>query len=918
MIVGKKLQDEILKICEQVNLPDAGKALVNTICNSEPIRTPHGGGRSNVVHFPSKKMGLIIKGESLNLEFQAILQYEQDDNVVAYYDQPCKTSLTYINLKGKRICVFYVADFLVVYRDKIEIVQWKPEKQLVKLAESQPNRYQKDNDGNWHDIPAEDHYFIIGLKHVICTEKDINHNLTRNYSYISDFIGHNSEPVSEENENGIIQYIKSNEGCSLKDLISIQKFEAADIYKLLVNYVIYIDLSRCPIFDTDKVMVFSNKTYAESYGWMSTTYSHSNEFQPSYIDLNRIKEVKWNSDIFHILTIGLSEITLLSARDNRPYPIRINDFYEIIKQGKITVVKEEETDASTEIQVLLSKASPHDLEMAIIRYKAIEHILHHLPTMNPEAELHPQRTIRYWVKLYYDAQKLHNYGFWGLILLSKKKGNRTERIDPAICELAHEFIVEKYEKFEKPTQSSVYSSFRIECKKRGFTPPSLPWFRRKLKLRPYYSQQRKRLGAVGSYPDKPQYLSLEYTTPRHGDYPFQICHIDHTQLDIELVSSQNGMNLGRPYLTLLIDGFTRKLLIAYISFDPPSIRTIMIVLRKCVLRYHRLPATLVLDKGPDLQSIYMKTTCAAFEITLIERKTREPRDGNIVERIFNTSTTQIINTSIGNTQITKKPRNITQENDPKRLAVWDLPTLQKIFNDWQDNFYNEKPHVALGISPNGAFEKGILLSGYRQGREIIYSKEFYILTCPEADCGGKRILERNRGVKVKNSYYFADEFTHSQFVGQKLPVRIDPFDYSKVFVYHKNRWIVCYSKAYSRYHTIYSDTEIEQLSIEDMRQKTLFNMNVDNSVEMFGQFLKRKDTEEERLIQAAKGHDQYITHSDVISLNQTKNETLLLGETGISRIVNESTNEFDEDVRDLHLLDELDPEPGAWRKLDAY
>jgi len=59
---------------------------------------------------------------------------------------------------------------------------------------------------------------------------------------------------------------------------------------------------------------------------------------------------------------------------------------------------------------------------------------------------------------------------------------------------------------------------------------------------PTVSANGARDGAA--YGLEPPYLELELTTPRHGDRPFHICHIDDTELDIELVCSHTGQNLG--------------------------------------------------------------------------------------------------------------------------------------------------------------------------------------------------------------------------------------------------------------------------------------------------------------------------------------------------------------------------------------
>ncbi len=63
---------------------------------------------------------------------------------------------------------------------------------------------------------------------------------------------------------------------------------------------------------------------------------------------------------------------------------------------------------------------------------------------------------------------------------------------------------------------------------------------------------------------------------RQQNYPTQtvdlieIVHIDHTELDIELRSQATGRLLGRPWLTLLTDAYSRRILAVYLTFDAPS------------------------------------------------------------------------------------------------------------------------------------------------------------------------------------------------------------------------------------------------------------------------------------------------------------------------------------------------------------
>jgi hypothetical protein len=75
-------------------------------------------------------------------------------------------------------------------------------------------------------------------------------------------------------------------------------------------------------------------------------------------------------------------------------------------------------------------------------------------------------------------------------------------------------------------------------------------------------------------------------------------------LDIELRSSSTGRLLGRPWLTLLIDAYSRRILALYLTFDAPSYRSCMMALRICVQRCARFPQAIVVDGGKEFHSIY--------------------------------------------------------------------------------------------------------------------------------------------------------------------------------------------------------------------------------------------------------------------------------------------------------------------------
>ncbi len=65
-----------------------------------------------------------------------------------------------------------------------------------------------------------------------------------------------------------------------------------------------------------------------------------------------------------------------------------------------------------------------------------------------------------------------------------------------------------------------------------------------IRERPVFEQTLKRQGHRAAYTHAPFYFELQSTTPRHGDRPFEIGHIDHTELDIEVVCSHTATRSG--------------------------------------------------------------------------------------------------------------------------------------------------------------------------------------------------------------------------------------------------------------------------------------------------------------------------------------------------------------------------------------
>jgi putative transposase len=460
------------------------------------------------------------------------------------------------------------------------------------------------------------------------------------------------------------------------------------------------------------------------------------------------------------------------------------------------LIKEISTSGNEIARARLAQASPAELELAIHRYQIIA------PYLRGEAFHDSEITARTrfrWLAKYRETESSCGAGLIGLIPRCQDRGNRSRRLPEPIRLLMQEYIEQHYETLKQKSISSVYGAFVRECEARSLSPPSYVSFRAEIKKRPRAEQAKRRQGVRAAMQHQPFYLELTLTTPRHGDRPFEICHIDHTELDVELVCSQTGRNLGRPWVTFLSDAFSRRVLSVFLTYDPPSYRSCMMVIRECVGRHGRFPQSLVIDGGREFNCVYFDLLLARYECIKKKRPPAQPRFGSTCERLFGVANTQFIHNLTGNTQLTKTPRLVTKAVDPKRQAVWTLASLYQRLCEWAYEVHDTIDHPALGQSPREAFTRSLLQGGERSHRMIANDEEFWLWTLPTTTRGQAKVVP-GRGVKINHIFYWSSAFRDPVVERTPVPVRYDPYDAGTAYAYVGKRWVQCISEHYSSLH----------------------------------------------------------------------------------------------------------------------
>lgn len=837
-------QDEWLQLCQKLALSTEARRVAEEIRVAPPSRRVRSSKGNVSVRYPSRKMGIIIQAESHHNELAGVYEKEHDPDTLEYYDQPPPMKLVYTARSGRRVGVWHTPDYFVIRRDSMGWEEWKTEEQLGGLKESMPNRYVQQENEDWKCPPGEAHAQPLGFFYRVRSSRGINWIFQRNLLFLEDYLRSDCPAVQEQQIEAIRRLVTANPGMMLKNLVweaaSLGQGITSDhIYTLIAGGQLITDLYALPLAEGERVPIFGDEESARAYALVKARFPAETSTHGGCVDVRVGAEITWDNRGWVIVNVGKEQIAML-AEDGSLVHLPNPAFEALIQQDRIRGRKISLEDGyETRILEFLSRARPADFHEANRRYAILAPGLEGQKMNNSSV---PARTIRSWLARWRQAEQRYGSGYVGLLPQMQNSGNHNPKLPERTQALMDAFITNDYETLKQKPKYEVYGALMRACQEQEISAPSYKTFALAVKKRPKQEQVQKRQGKRAAYQVSSFYLELTLTTPRHGDRPFEIAHIDHTQLDIELVCSHTGRNLGRPWATFLSDAFSRRLLAVHLTFDPPSYRSCMMVLRECVRRHTRLPQTMVVDGGKEFESIYFETLLARYECTKKSRPGASPRFGSVCERLFGTTNSRFIHNLMGNTQITRNVRQVTQAVLPQNQACWTLSALFTRLCEWAYEVYDQIEHAALGQTPREVFETGMQLGGQRPQRLIPYDESLHMLTLPTTRKGTARVVPC-LGVKIHYIHYWAEAFLDPEVEGIQVPVRFDPFDAGTAYAFVKGRWVRCFSEHYARFAG-HSEREMMLATAELRKRRQRHNQQSTLTARQLADFLASLEAEE--------------------------------------------------------------------------
>ncbi|PSR17815.1 transposase [filamentous cyanobacterium CCP3] len=380
-----------------------------------------------------------------------------------------------------------------------------------------------------------------------------------------------------------------------------------------------------------------------------------------------------------------------------------------------------------------------------------------------------------------------------------------------ISEFWQDFILKTYEagnkgsKRMKPKQVAV----RVQVKAREIGDSNPPSYKTVLRVLKPVIERKEKAKSIRSPGWRGSTLSVK---TREGqdlsiEYSNHVWQCDHTRADVMLVD-QYGEVLGRPWLTTVIDTYSRCIMGINLGFDAPSSQVVALALRHAILpkKYgpeYKLncewgtfgkPDHFYTDGGKDFRSNHLQRIGAdiGFACHLRDR----PSEGGVVERPFRTLNDQLFSTLPGYTGSNVQQRPEDTEKD----ASLTLRDLEHLIVRFICDKYNQTLDARMGDQTR--FQRWE--AGLPKVPEVIEEKHLDVCLMKE----GRRTVQRGGHLQFENLIYRGENL--AGYAGEVVSIRFDPNDITVVRVYRKEgSGEVFLTRAYAQ------GLETEQISHEE-------------------------------------------------------------------------------------------------------
>jgi len=260
---------------------------------------------------------------------------------------------------------------------------------------------------------------------------------------------------------------------------------------------------------------------------------------------------------------------------------------------------------------------------------------------------------------------------------------------------------------------------------------------------------------------------------REAEGPNDIWQADHTLVDL-WVQHDDGHPV-RPWLTVIMDDYSRAIAGFGVSFHAPSAMQTALVLRQAIWRkllpqWHicGIPMTFYTDHGSDFTSHHLEQVSADLKMGLVFSEVGMPRGRGRIERFFRTINQMLLCSLPG----------YTPAGAPTGKTLLTISAFEAHLQHFLLAQYHQRPHSETGVPPQARWAAGGFLPRLPESLEQL---DLLLLTV------AKSRKVRQDGIHFQGFCYL--DTTLAAYVGEHVIIRYDPRDMAEIRVFHNNRFL---------------------------------------------------------------------------------------------------------------------------------
>jgi len=377
---------------------------------------------------------------------------------------------------------------------------------------------------------------------------------------------------------------------------------------------------------------------------------------------------------------------------------------------------------------------PEELwETARQRFKAIESLLGLKRRTAAMVEARAKEVGSSRSNLYRWLDAYEKSGLLSSLLPDPPGGPTDKKLAKEIEVIVEATIKEVYLTQRRCRIKKVYNEIKDRCKKAGLSPPHYNTVRKRIRSIP---ERAVIEGRYGKRRVAEKYDPIRNHYP-DAKWPHAVIQIDHTQLRQNLVDDKTRKYIGKPWITVAIDVYSRMVAGFYLTLEAPSALSVGMCLAHAMLRkevwlaqhevttswpYWGRPDVVHADNGPDFRGNMLRRACDEYVIDIHWRPVKKPQYGGHIERLLGTFKRDLEHLS-GTSIESLDDRG---DRKPEEEAEFTLTELERLLATYITKVYHQREHKGIGTSPLKMYEFGIFGDDHTPGRglpEVIVDEE---------------------------------------------------------------------------------------------------------------------------------------------------------------------------------------------------